>query len=141
MVHIAVCGAMVPEAVAAARELHGEGVAANVLAITSADRLYTGLAAARHRDSAAGEEPSHHIATLIPPAQRRAPIVTVMDGMSHTLTFLGSAFGVPVVPLGVDAFGQSGSQEALYHHYGIDKAAIVAAAYRALDLRVMGHET
>lgn len=135
MVHIAVCGAMVPEAVAAARELHGEGVAANVLAITSADRLYAALAAQRRREPADAAESVPHVATLIPPAERRAPIVTVMDGMSHTLTFLGSAFGVPVVPLGVDTFGQSGSREDLYRCYGIDKDSIVAAAYRALDMR------
>jgi pyruvate dehydrogenase E1 component len=135
MVHIAVCGVMVPEAVAAARELHGEGVAANVLAITSADRLYAALAAERRGTAGDTAQTAPHIATLIPPAERHAPIVTVMDGMSHTLTFLGGAFGVPVVPLGVDAFGQSGNRADLYRHYGIDKDSIVAAAYRALDMR------
>ena len=55
--------------------------------------------------------------------------------VSKALTFLGSAFGVPLVPLGVDAFGQSGAREDLYRHYEIDTDAIVAAAYRALDLR------
>ena len=41
----------------------------------------------------------------------------------------------PVVPLGVDGFGQSGARADLYRHYEIDTDAIVAAAYRALDLR------
>jgi len=37
-------------------------------------------------------------------------IVTVQDGASHSLAFPGSVWGVPVVPLGVDEFGQSGSR-------------------------------
>ena len=41
---------------------------------------------------------------------------------------------MPVVPLGVDAFGQSGALRDLYGAYGIDTQHIVAAAYVALDL-------
>jgi pyruvate dehydrogenase E1 component len=113
---------MVPEAVEAARFLHDEGIAANVFAITSADRLYAGLG-----------DPAGHLATLIPERERRAPIVTVIDGASSTLAFLGAAFGVPVVPLGVDRFGQSGTREDVYRHFGIDAEGIVAASFRALD--------
>ncbi|GIW06828.1 MAG: hypothetical protein KatS3mg060_1633 [Dehalococcoidia bacterium] len=63
-----------------------------------------------------------------------APIVTVADGASHALTFLGGVYGAPVVPLGVDQFGQSGTRADLYRQYGIDADAIVAAAFSALDL-------
>lgn len=135
-VQIAVSGAMVPEAVAAARLLHREGVAANVICLTSANLLYRGLAEARRR-AARGEGPADavgHWGTLVPPEERQAPIVTVHDGASHALAFLGSAYGVPVVPLGVDDFGQSGDTVSLYHHYGIDAAAIAAAAFTALEL-------
>ena len=41
-------------------------------------------------------------------------MVTVIDGASHTLGFLGAAFGAPVVPLGMDRFGQSGTVPDLY---------------------------
>jgi pyruvate dehydrogenase E1 component len=58
----------------------------------------------------------------------------VHDGASHALAFLGSAFGAPVVPLGVDDFGQSGSRAALYRAYGIDVDTIVNAALLALEL-------
>ncbi len=122
-VQIAAAGIMVPEAVAAARLLHEEGVAANVIAVTSPDRLYASL---HDRDG--------HLATLVPPSERRAPMVTVIDGASSSLAFLGSAFGVPVVPTGVDSFGQSGSRADLYRHFGIDADGIAAAAFRALDL-------
>jgi pyruvate dehydrogenase E1 component len=41
---------------------------------------------------------------------------------------------VPVVPLGVDQFGQSGSRAALYETTGIDTNQIVNAAMLALEL-------
>src|SRR5204863_471453 len=73
-----------------------------------------------------------HLETLLPAAERSAPIVTIQDGASHSLAFLGSVYGVPVVPLGVDQFGQSGSREALYRTAGIDTAQVVNAAMLAL---------
>ena len=76
-----------------------------------------------------------HLAELIPADERRAPIVTVHDGASHALSFLGSAFGARVVPLGVDEFGQSGTRADLYRHYGIDAESIVTGALLALDLQ------
>jgi pyruvate dehydrogenase complex dehydrogenase (E1) component len=41
---------------------------------------------------------------------------------------------VPVVPLGVDEFGQSGARDALYQKVGIDTEQIVNAGLLALDL-------
>ena len=60
------------------------------------------------------------------------PIVSVLDGHSHCLSFLGSALGVPQLALGVDHFGQSGSRRDLYAHYGIDAPAIARAALTLL---------
>ncbi|MBA2448900.1 MAG: pyruvate dehydrogenase [Chloroflexi bacterium] len=135
-IQIAVAGAMIPEAVAAARTLHEEGVAANVLNLTSPGLLYRGLTEARRqhlRQGTVGADVGH-LGELIPPDERRAPIVTVHDSASHALAFLGSAFGAPVMPLGVDEFGQSGSRADLYRHYAIDAESIVSAALLALDL-------
>ncbi len=69
--------------------------------------------------------------TLSFPADRAAPIVTVLDGHPHALSFLGNVQSVPVTCLGVDDFGQSGDVEDLYRHFGIDVDTIVGAA---LDL-------
>jgi pyruvate dehydrogenase E1 component len=71
---------------------------------------------------------------LIPAEERRAPIVTVQDGASHGLTFLGSIYGAPTVPLGMDQWGQSGSRAELYDYAGIDVDEIVNAAMLALEL-------
>jgi pyruvate dehydrogenase E1 component len=136
VVQIAAPGVMVPEAIEAARILHDEGVAANVLSITSPDLLYRGFKAARrgHLQRGTSASEAGHLGELIPPDERHAPIVTVHDAASHALAFLGSAFGSPVVPLGVDHFGQSGTRGDLYRHEGIDTDTIVNAALLALDL-------
>ena len=135
-VQIAAGGIMVPEAMAAAQLLHEEGLAANVINVTSARRLYRALREARgqlladaRRDADLG-----HLATLIPADERRAPIVTVQDGASHGLAFLGSIYGAPTVPLGMDLWGQSGSRAELYDYAGIDIEEIVNAAMLALEL-------
>ena len=124
------------EGIAAARRLHEEGVAANVINVTSANRLYDALRTARRAQLADAYAPLDlgHLATLFPANERRAPLVTVQDGASHSLAFLGSVYGVPVVPLGVDEFGQSGSRQALYQKVGIDADQIVNAALLALEL-------
>jgi pyruvate dehydrogenase E1 component len=136
VVHIATGGIMVPEAVEAARRLQEEGVAVNVVNVTSPRRLYDTVTASRKallRD-AWGERDYGHLSTLFPAGERRAPIVTVQDGSSHSLAFLGSVWGTPVVPLGVDEFGPSGARQDVYRKVGIDADRIVNAGLLALDL-------
>jgi pyruvate dehydrogenase E1 component len=110
-------GVTVPEAVHAARALRERGVLASVFAVTSPDRLYRGL-----------REPRPYLETLVSADEEGVPVVSVLDGHSHALAFIGAALGVPQTALGVDDFGQSGTRADLYRHYGIDAAAIVGAA-------------
>jgi pyruvate dehydrogenase E1 component len=75
----------------------------------------------------------------IPGALRAAfpehpPVVTVHDAASHAMAWLGSALGVPCVPLGVDRFGQSGSVPELYELNGLLPSSVVNAALAALSL-------
>ncbi len=136
VVHIATGGIMVPEAVEAARRLQAEGVAANVINVTSANQLYAAVRDARRAQLRDARAPLDlgQLATLFPKDERRAPIVTVQDGASHSLAFLGSIWGVPVVPLGVDEFGQSGARQDVYETVGIDATQIFNAGMLALDL-------
>ena len=67
------------------------------------------------------------------PAERAAPIVSVLDGHPHTLAFLGGIHRVPQASLGVSDFGQSGDLQDLYRHFGIDTDTIVGAAYDVLQ--------
>jgi pyruvate dehydrogenase E1 component len=114
--HIFAAGVMVPEAVEASRALRASGVHANVFVVTSPDRLYRGL-----------RGPRPYLEELVGPEEEGVPVVSVLDGHSHALAFLGSALGVPQIPLGVDDFGQSGSRSALYRHYAIDVKSIIQA--------------
>jgi len=116
-VHLFATGVMVADAVAASRQLRQAGIRANVFVVTSPDRLYRGL-----------RQPRPHLEQMVSAEEEGVPLVSVLDGHSHTLAFLGSALGVPQLALGVDHFGQSGSRAALYRHYGIDAEAIARAA-------------
>ncbi len=133
---IACCGAIVPEVLEAARLLEeDEGVAVTVLVLSSPDRLYRNWRTARLRPMRnAAERPGpSHLDTLLSAGERTLPLVTVIDGASHSLSFLGSCLGVRTVPLGVDTFGQAGSQAALYEAYDLSPAAIATAALIALE--------
>jgi pyruvate dehydrogenase E1 component len=127
---------MTPEALRAAELLEeDEGVSAGVLCLSSPDRLYEEWRRRRlvHlRDLSATREPSH-LELLIPRALRSLPIVTVIDGASHALAFLGSCLGTRVVPLGVDGFGQVGSLAEVYEAYDLSPEAIATAALVALE--------
>jgi pyruvate dehydrogenase E1 component len=116
-VHIFVAGVMVSEAVRASAALREAGIFASVFVVTSPDLLYRGL-----------REPRPYLESLVSAEEEDVPVVSVLDGHSHTLGFLGGALGVPQLALGVDGFGQSGARADLYAHYGIDAAAIVRAA-------------
>lgn len=127
---------MAPQALAAAEMLsEEEGVEATVLCLSSPDRLYrdwrrTQLEPLRNRPRV---ERSSHLEQLLTPDEVGVSVVTVLDGASHALAWIGSALGVRCVPLGVDAFGQAGSQPAVYEAYDLAPNAIVAAALSALD--------
>ncbi len=119
-------GAVMPEVIAAADELTGAGRPVDVVCLTSADLVFRALRARQGlRDGEDG------ILDELLPADRAAPIVTVLDGHPHTLAFLGAVRSVAVSCLGVDDFGQSGDVDDLYRYFGIDSETIVGAA---LDL-------
>ncbi len=120
-VHIFAAGVMVPEAVEASQALRAEGVRANVFTVTSPDLLYRDLRGARP-----------YLLDLVSADDEGVPVVSVLDGHSHGLAFLGAALGVPQMPLGVDHFGQSGARRDLYRHYGVDAAAIAQSALSLL---------
>ncbi|HEY2995911.1 MAG TPA: pyruvate dehydrogenase [Methylomirabilota bacterium] len=116
-VNVFATGVMVTEALAAARRLAERAAFPSVFVVTSPDRLYRGL-----------REPHPYVETLVSADEEDVPLVSVLDGHSHALAFLGGALGVPQLALGVDSFGQSGARHDLYRHYGIDADAIVRAA-------------
>jgi pyruvate dehydrogenase E1 component len=136
IVTIAAVGTMIPEAVAAARYLQNEGVAVNVLNLVSQRKLYETWQTARQQQvhDPYGPSSGSPFDWLILPEERHAPIVTVQDGASHALAWLGSIHGALVVARGVDTFGQTGTRADLYRHFEIDAEHIAEAAFSALDM-------
>jgi pyruvate dehydrogenase E1 component len=116
-------GAMLPEVVAAADELEAAGIGADVVCLTSPDLIFRALQA--RQGLADGDDA---ILDQLFPAERTAPIVTVLDGHPHTLSFLAAIRGAPIACLGVSDFGQSGDVDDLYRLFGIDTDTIVGAA-------------
>ncbi|HEU0217521.1 MAG TPA: transketolase [Stellaceae bacterium] len=129
---IAYCGAVAPEALAAHEELAEDAPGCGLLAVTSPNRLHRDWRAAQSagRESAA--------ARLLGRLQPGAALVTVGDLHPAALSWLGSVNRNPIVPLGVERFGQSGDIPDLYRAYGIDKDAILDAAARACLLALRG---
>jgi pyruvate dehydrogenase E1 component len=121
-------GAIMPEVLAAAAELDAAGMGADVVCLTSADLVFRALQARQGLI-----EGDHAILDEILPAARAAPIVAVLDGHPHTLSFLSGVRRMPIASLGVSDFGQSGDVEDLYRHVGIDTDTIVGAALDLLD--------
>ncbi|MDL4818598.1 transketolase-like TK C-terminal-containing protein [Actinomadura opuntiae] len=125
-VTIAAMGATVTEALEAAERLAPQGIAADIVCVTSPGLLFKALRARSghgHADT--------WILDQAFPADRATPLITVLDGHPHTLAFLAGLHRVPLCTLGVTHFGQSGSLEEVYHHHGIDTDSIIRAA---LDL-------
>jgi pyruvate dehydrogenase E1 component len=116
----------VPDALAAADRLTDLGIEADVVCVTSAGLLFEAMQSRR----GLAEAPTW-ILDQVFPAERAAPMVTVLDGHPHALTFLTGINDVAGAALGVTRFGQAGALEEVYRYHGIDADGIVRAA---LDL-------
>ncbi|PXW30614.1 UNVERIFIED_CONTAM: pyruvate dehydrogenase E1 component [Williamsia faeni] len=119
-------GAMLTETLKAAERLADQGILAEVVCVTSPGLVFEALQARRGH----GDAPTW-ILDQVFPAQRAAPIVSVLDGHPHTLAFLQTINQVRGISLGVSRFGQVGTLDDVYIYHGIDTDSIVRAA---LDL-------
>ena len=122
-------GAVLPEAQRALAIIHDDLPGAGLLVITSSDALYSDWFSQSRHHPRGGQ--ASHIAKLLQVLDRKAALVSVIDGHPLTLSWLASVNEQHLVPLGVTTFGQSGSIEDLYRQYGIDAEAILEAAARA----------
>ncbi|MBW0114638.1 transketolase-like TK C-terminal-containing protein [Pseudonocardia abyssalis] len=127
-VTIAVMGAVVPEALAAAERLESQGHPCDVVCVTSPGLVFDAVQARAGRGDA-----DTWILDAAFPARRAAPLVTVLDGHPHTLAFLAGINRVPATHLGVSRFGQSGDLESVFRHHGLDADSIVGAALDVVE--------
>jgi pyruvate dehydrogenase E1 component len=136
---VAYTGAVAPEAIQAVGLMAEDRRDVGLLAITSADRLNAGWTAACRARERGLVHARSHIERLFAGLPRHCGIVSVLDGHPATLAWLGAVQGHRVRPLGVEHFGQTGSIEDLYRHYGIDAHAIIAAAQAIAPGRPIRH--
>lgn len=121
-------GAIVPEVLAAADALRSQGIRAGVVCLTSPDLVFRSFQQRGSRAAGAGGS----VADDLFPAGSPAPLVTVLDGHPHTLSFLAGLRGDRIRCLGVTEFGQSSSLPDAYDLHGIDATAVVDAALTLL---------
>jgi pyruvate dehydrogenase E1 component len=121
-------GAVTPELLVAADLLTEAGLEIDVVCLTSPDLVFRAVQA--RRGLHAGED---WILDELFPADRIAPLVAVLDGHPHTLSFLAGVRGAPLACLGVDDFGEVGDVSDLYRHFGIDADTIFSVACDLLD--------
>ena len=125
---IAYTGAVAPEAIEATGLIGESRRDVGLLAVTSADRLHAGWTAARRQRRDRGVPQLSPVEKLLAPLPRDCGIVTVIDGHPAALGWIGSVRGHRVEALGVEHFGQTGTIDDLYRHYGLDANAIIDAA-------------
>jgi pyruvate dehydrogenase E1 component len=133
---IAYTGVIAPEAIAAHDALLEDIPGAGLLAVTSADQLYTGWQAATRAHAKGPDVAPSHIETLLGRLAPDAGLVTVLDGHPATLAWLGGVANHDVAALGVETFGQSGNLQDLYRTHGIDADAILDGAAAVITKRM-----
>lgn len=104
------------------------GVEVDVVCVTSAGLLFQAMRARAGHGSA-----DTWILDQLLPSNRATPMVTVLDGHPHTLSFLAGVNQVPAVSLGVSGFGQVGTLDEVYRYHQIDSDSIVRAVLDALQ--------
>jgi pyruvate dehydrogenase E1 component len=113
-------GAVVPDVLDAADRLELAGIPVDVVCVTSPGLLFDALQS-RNGQS---EAPSWILEQTFSTGRAR-PMVTVIDGHPHTLSFLAGINQVKSRHLGVSSFGQSGDVADVYRYHGIDSDSIV----------------
>ncbi len=125
---VAYTGAVAPEAIEAVGLMAEDRRDVGLLAVTSADRLNAGWTAAQRARERGLVHARGHVERLLEDVPPHCGLVTVIDGHPATLAWLGSVAGHRTRSLGVEHFGQTGTIQDLYRHFGIDAQGIIAAA-------------
>ena len=131
-------GAVVKEVTEAFELIREDLPGAGLLAVTSSDRLNAGWQAAKRSRHHGRSRTVSLVEKLLEPLAENATLITILDGHPATLSWLGGVRGHCVESLGVEHFGQSGSIDDLYRHYGLDTKTIIDACASAY-LNTLGY--
>jgi pyruvate dehydrogenase E1 component len=125
-------GAILTEAVKAARQLSEEGVATEVFSVTSWSELAREGQACEATMLAEGDAPLPFVAHQL--AGGTGPIVAATDYVRAVPESIRAFLppGRSFLTLGTDGFGRSDTRAALRELFGVDAASVVRAARRSL---------
>ncbi len=102
-----------------------------VLAITSSDKLYQNWNSSKKLQQD-GENVKSHIENMLEIISPHIPIITVIDGHSAALSWLGGVKGNTIFPIGISNFGQSGKVEDIYEKYQLNSNNIIKTIASAI---------
>jgi pyruvate dehydrogenase E1 component len=136
---VAYTGAVAPEAIRAIGLMGEDRRDVGLLAVTSADRLNAGWTAAQRAREQGLPHALSHIERLLQGVPPHCVLITVVDGHPATLAWLGGVNGHRTRALGVEHFGQTGTIQDLYRHFGIDAQGILRATERLAPGRPIRH--
>ena len=102
-----------------------------VLAITSSDKLYQNWNSSKKLQQD-GENVKSHIENMLEIISPHIPIITVIDGHSAALSWLGGVKGYTIFPIGISNFGQSGKVEDIYEKYQLNSNNIIKTIASAI---------
>ena len=133
LLNIFAVGGMIEQAIESVDALEREGIGVSLFVVTSPDLLYRRMDVA-WMDEQAGRDAGRWDPTgLLDDSEIGQPVLSVIDGHPHSISFLGTALDSPSTALGVTSYGQSGSRTDLYRHYGIDAQGIYEAGLGLVD--------
>ena len=125
-------GPLAPEVEKAVEILQEDIPNISILMVTSSDRLYKNWRLIQ-KERSRGIQNISRIEEIFSDTSSESLIVTVLDGHSSSLSWIGGAVNRKTISLGVDEFGQSGNLIDLYKVYGIDSDSIVDACAQAFS--------
>ena len=117
---ILICtGVMIGEVEKLKEEITEEEIDIGILIATSPDQLYSDWINSKNNNT------SSHIKKILELYTRNTALITIIDGHSSSLAWIGSVLGHKVFPMGLNKFGQSGDLDEIYKYTNIDFKSII----------------
>jgi len=133
LLNIFAVGGMIEQAIESVDALEREGIGVSLFVVTSPDLLFRRMDVAWMDEQTGRDAGRWDPTSLLDDSEIGQPVLSVIDGHPHSISFLGAALDSPSTALGVTSYGQSGSRTDLYRHYGIDAQGIYEAGLGLVD--------
>ena len=125
---VIICSGIIVEEVLKCKEnLINDSISLSILLAISPDKLYRDW-----ENSKKVSSEKSHIEKKLDNITKDVPIITIIDGHSSSLSWIGSVKGHKIFPLGVNKFGQSGDLKEIYEYTNIDFKSIIDSIARIL---------